>query len=219
MVKKLLILFMVLGIATVASATTMTLTRSGSGTLNADDTEKIYVYVDDSKLDSLGTTLNITNGTFTVGIAAADADDYGVQATAVPTSWGGGVTTADGWGTGLSNDTALTLSDTRAQIGLGMFESVIHGATDLDTLADVPANETFANILYEISVAWIEIKSAGTGDMELSWSNGSDLYGSSWETDLTTVPGFGPTLTIPAVPEPMTIALLGLGGLFLRRRK
>ena len=35
----------------------------------------------------------------------------------------------------------------------------------------------------------------------------SDLYGT------------GDTLSITVVPEPMTIALLGLGGLFLRRRK
>lgn len=32
-------------------------------------------------------------------------------------------------------------------------------------------------------------------------------------------PSFGPGLTITQVPEPMTIALLGLGGLFLLRRR
>jgi hypothetical protein len=32
-------------------------------------------------------------------------------------------------------------------------------------------------------------------------------------------PGFGAGVTIVQVPEPMTVALLGLGGLFLRRRK
>ena len=43
-----------------------------------------------------------------------------------------------------------------------------------------------------------------------SYVIGSDFYASAGAND---------SLTITVIPEPMTIALLGLGGLFLRRRK
>ena len=46
-------------------------------------------------------------------------------------------------------------------------------------------------------------------------SSGQD----SMQLDVYTGPGWGLTGSINVIPEPMTIALLGLGGLLLRRRK
>jgi hypothetical protein len=220
MVKKLLILFLVLGLATAASATTLTLTRSGSGTLNASDTEKIYVYVNDSDMDSLAATLTVTNGTFTANlIGQSDADDYGVYVSTTPTAWGGGSSVAGGWQTDLSSDSVRSVSNTKAEIGLGMFGSTLYGPTDTAAMADIPyPNEGGAFAYYTVSLAYVELQAAGTGDMVLSWVNGSQFGTSSRMTD-GSLPTFGASLTIPAVPEPMTIALLGLGGLLLRRRR
>jgi hypothetical protein len=219
MVKKLLILFLVLGLATAASATTLTLTRSGSGTLNASDTEKIYVYVNDSDMDSLATTLTVTNGTFTANlIGQGDCDDYGVYVSTTPTAWGGGSSVAGGWQTDLSSNSVRSVANTKAELGLGMFGSTIYGATSVNSLADIPVNEGTSFLSYHVSIAYVELQAAGTGDMVLSWVNGSQFGTSSRMTD-GSLPTFGASLTIPAVPEPMTIALLGLGGLLLRRRR
>ena len=216
--KKLIALVLILSVSGAASATTLTLTRSGSGTLNTNDTERIYVWVDDSGLDSLVATMNVTNGTFSAGMSAADSVDYGVQATSVPTSWGGGTAVTGGWQSGLSFDTDISNGNTTAELGFGHFGSTLYGPTDTFVIADVPENNTNSNLLYNISVAWIELQAAGTGDMVLSWNDGSQFgQGSTIVTGGS--PIFGPSLTVSAVPEPMTIALLGLGGLFLRRRK
>ena len=55
-------------------------------------------------------------------------------------------------------------------------------------------------------LADFEFQCDGLGDVTIS------LYNSDFSSVIT-------TLTITQIPEPMTIALLGLGGLFLRRRK
>lgn len=59
----------------------------------------------------------------------------------------------------------------------------------------------------------------GTGilaDFEFGCDGIGDVTITLWNSDLTAVLD---TITITQIPEPMTIALLGLGGLFLRRRK
>ena len=63
----------------------------------------------------------------------------------------------------------------------------------------------------QMAGAWFVIDISG---MSLNDTSSLDAYNASNGWD----PKIG-TLTIKAVPEPMTIALLGLGGLFLRRRK
>ena len=79
----------------------------------------------------------------------------------------------------------------------------LEGANTLDILAD-------SYIMYGFSV---EI--TGTGGGSLSFDSSTQI----WDTTLTTNYGAAGAQGITFIPEPMTMVLLGLGGLFLRRRR
>jgi hypothetical protein len=66
-------------------------------------------------------------------------------------------------------------------------------------------------------VAWWEIHCNGP-DPVIVTLNADTGYGGSMDQNYQ-VPQIGGSVTIYQTPEPMTVALLGLGGLFLRRRK
>lgn len=78
----------------------------------------------------------------------------------------------------------------------------------------------------EIIIDHIGIHCDGPGDVRITVTIGNSVQGISlvdWNDPLDTDNG-GPgldvaTLLVHQTPEPMTIALLGLGGLFLRRKK
>lgn len=57
---------------------------------------------------------------------------------------------------------------------------------------------------------WYELVITAYGTDGESMTMGSDYYAAGGSNDV---------LTVNIIPEPMTVALLGLGGLFLRRRK
>ena len=76
----------------------------------------------------------------------------------------------------------------------------------------------------DVDLVWnLEITAAGTGNITIDLGlNGTTSYSVAGGGELSwvnAVEGDLGDLTIYAVPEPITIALLGLGGLFLRRRK
>lgn len=66
-------------------------------------------------------------------------------------------------------------------------------------------------------VGYYELHCDGPGDVVVTLSSGS-YFGGSMDINYGTPDIYG-ELVIHQVPEPMTMGLLGLGGLFLRRRK
>ena len=165
--KKVLVLALVLGIASMASAT---LSYSVSSLTMAQ------------------------NATVTVQIASTSVTPYGVWAGA--SSLGGAVadiTAAVAYDA--AGDTAAATASTGSYAGWWYLEGKDSGEETLPNMA--------------IGDHWdITITSYGANG---TITFASDSYG--------TAGGAGGTLCVTVVPEPITIALLGLGGLFLRRRK
>ena len=181
--KKLLILMLVLGLVSTASALTLRLEYNGSQTAPAS---------------VLGTTITI-NMLADGALAGINAVDFG-EGTSTGTlslgSWIVGTTTSTP-GT-LSGNDILNASGTKTTTG-----------------GDWAANTVLYSFDYAVSAGTV---GAGTVQMMMS-SDDSDRANVGmttywYPTGLSLSP-----LTIEDIPEPMTIALLGLGGLFLRRRK
>jgi len=172
--KKLLILMLVLGLASAASAAhslggATTISNTGDTTaivtISADSTAAITSVVEDSEgADGMPTT-----GVTTIA-SVTKTDAAGEQATV--TAYG-------------SLDYAFTVS---AKDTTEPFDSVATGVqfnVNLDIAGlGLAVDDTFVIYLY------------------------NEAYTSTFASHTVTV-----------TPEPMTIALLGLGGLFLRRRK
>ena len=161
--RKLLILVLVLGMASMASATISFVTNSAT----------------------VG-----TGGSVTVSVSS-DADD---------TAWSGYI----GYSPGIASLTAvssLTAAGTERAVTdpgyAGYFKLL--AADGSDPFTSVDSGVQF------------------TGNLAAGLSTGTytiNLWGASW-----TAGPLADTFTLTVVPEPITLALLGLGGLFLRRRK
>jgi hypothetical protein len=163
--KKLLVLMLVLGVASTASAMTLTLSADlAAGTVDVDDSTG-YVVGDDLYFAVVGDTgaITVTGGALT-GIAPGDSAIFG-------------------------DDAQLN----------GMCAAPLDGMWG--SLASIAGTATGPGTYVE-NIAWSLV--GGAADIT--------LIGTSDFMTFT-------VLDVINVPEPMTIALLGLGSLFLLRRR
>ena len=179
--RKLLILTVVLGIASLAMATP-TITVSNA-TPAPGDTIEVYI-----------------SGT------AAEASTDGVSGTG-------------GW----SGNVAIDYAN-YGTAGGSPYLTLLQPATAIETAAgSMASSSTSSQAAYMLAAAgvpWTEATDVDTG----LWFT-FDVTVDGVEGDIETIDignwGTSPlaSVTVTIIPEPMTMALLGLGGLFLRRRK
>ncbi|MHC4482055.1 MAG: PEP-CTERM sorting domain-containing protein [Planctomycetota bacterium] len=228
MMKKLLVLLLVLGLSGVASAVPSALQliapapgAPGSSTapLGVGQPLRVYIETDSSGLGGLAVTISLTgNGQITGGTMAAEAGDFGVQVT----DWGPGpgIFTNGGWQSGLSFNAVVT-AGTQVELGLGQFQSTVWGPTTLppEVFPFMPGDLGGGGATALTPIAYLDVECFGPGDLTLTMVDGSRYGTNTKMDDGTIVTDFGSAITIYQIPEPMTIALLGLGSLVLLRRR
>ena len=241
--KKLLIFMLVLGMSSVASATTVGLyidpgAAGGSRAtqLSPSGTATVYITVDTTgptgsilNLGTLDAVISIdgggATGTIVDAIKVIDLPAvspffhpwgaYGWQLAPGPPPIYGHM---GGWQAALSFDPAFGAGNQSVEIGMGQNGAQVYDTTLPPFALQPPDWVTKFNPWYNGPVGYIEIHCLGAGDITVSLAPGFAFGGTAMD-DGVTVPNFGASTTVYQVPEPMTVLLFGLGGLFLRRRK
>jgi hypothetical protein len=215
MTKKLLVLMLVFGMASLANATVIDVVTVGVGSLGHAGTSQDPL--EESETIEIKIILN------------ADPDPTWYQ--------GGGYPAYDGWWLS-SMDIALAVSGsgTLSEKGTGLATKMKHNTNfglwfQSDPLIVGNAISQLSGaalgdgIQGEADLVWnLVIHCDGPGDVLVDLTHNiagdysvyANSQGAPWITMVEADLG---GLTIYQVPEPATIALLGLGGLFLRRRR
>jgi hypothetical protein len=222
MMKKLLVLMLVLGISSAATAVDVVdIVVSSVGP--AQETTDPWAVVTDPIAPTDAITIGPSEWVDLDIVYRDDGTGVGLISLALQVIVGGPGTLYVGE-TGLAADnTLLTFPP---------------GAWDLGT---VPAaisfiNEVDAGKVYQIDLGMntglmgepgtdvialdhLLLHCDGEGDVSVTVVNDFTTAAGATFNMMTGMPEFGPGVTITQIPEPMTLALLGLGGLFLVRRK
>ena len=199
--KKLLIFMLVLGMASMASAVTVPSDQtfyfqmdiSGpQADFYTGDTITIDIYAGDTiaVTDMLSTVLNISTAASAGTATISNAGDWGTPPTGINLT-----TTAD---------------------GSGGFNVNVHGIV---AAAGIPTGASIYSVSFVAGAAGTVTIDAASG----TWSGWGAAVGPVDGFNDGTTPGYEiyglPYAQVTVIPEPMTIALLGLGGLALLRRR
>jgi len=189
MMKKLLILMLVLGLTSVASATIVGLHieptapgGSAATVLNPSETATVYVTVDTT--GAPGTVLNLgildviisidgggATGTIVQALNLADLNpaghDWGGYTQVIPPAIYSG-----GWQQGLSFNPIMPIGGQSAEIGVGQMGSQVWDTTYPPFALIPPDMATHFLPWYHGPVGYVEIHCLGAGDITVSIANG-----------------------------------------------
>ena len=192
--KKLFVLMVVLAISSMATAATVTLQVEPGDVLT-------------SYLPSTTITIELVGSGFDVS-GSDPWNAWGGLAITSATSDNGGTASSplvhDEFDGGLHYDGTIVNSG-------GVLINTVDGSVDSGDYDGIPNGDAGWSFEFHIP------------DVPHSTTITIDLTGlvirDCWQETMGTTPTYVGALEIHVTPEPMTIALLGLGGLFLRRRK
>ena len=199
--KKLLVLMLVLGLASAANAATVDLVVTVGGSPYGGELLAVGTVV---KVEVVQSATDTANGGGKLTVDFVGANPTITDTTPVAVFDPGPPMTMYGWNW-LMNSGVAMLGSGPYTAWKGAAANVGVGTPGIGAIMD-PMNAT----MYSNTV---EFTFDTTVSTILSWGSATDWHTTGGSIIL------GPSVPINVVPEPMTVALLGLGGLFLRRRK